>query len=766
MNPSRPQNPLFPLTRPLRRGLALLRARVRALLMLLGSARTVSTLVAGFALLFVLDYYLRVPAVVRGVLLAGLVAGLGYTILRHLVHPLGDSLSDGDLAEHVEAAFPELEDRLASSISFGSRTLDPHNEDSPALMQAVIEETVHVARDLPFGSVARSRKVVPSMVLAAVALVGAVIGVQQEPGLFRIFVARDLLLRDAAWPRRTTLSVEVQGKELVPGRPLRVTRGRDVTIDVTADGSIPDEVEFQFWELQRGRDRAERFDLNPSPEQRGRFSLSLPVRTSLAFTVAGGDDDRREIYMLEALTPPAVLGVTMLCQYPPYLGRDAETLEGGDQRLPTGTKVQLRIRVNMDLKRASLVLGSEQPARLERIEDQADVYGHELEVREDLRYSVRLEGVHGERNDPAVDTFFLRAVRDQAPVLRIHTPSARVDRTSRGVLLVRFEAHDDYRITDTELIYKIGDQESRTLKLGAARRDGAHLAQAQPAQAARVWGLAVLDFSLLQQADGRPLARGTDFEYRLRVTDSAGKVTETPARGVNLVAEKEIVRGVEGHQQTLFDRVDRARRKSQEAEALLRSLNDAFAEDGGGALLWARRARSAEGRVGQDMQRIASRVSNILNDYTFNRLDDPSAADQMLPFYERHLLDADGGPVPFRDTLYRDLWSAVQERAIRVGGSPHKLLQMAALSHYLAGDVAPVVYQALDQLTLGPQPAEARRLLEIAVDKHKELADGLRTLTRLLREWRTYEGVVQTFKLILEIQSDVRDELLDLDQGD
>ncbi len=40
----------------------------------------------------------------------------------------------------------------------------------------------------------------------------------------------------------------------------------------------------------------------------------------------------------------------------------------------------------MDLKRASLVLGSEQPARLERVEDEALVYGHELEVREDLRY--------------------------------------------------------------------------------------------------------------------------------------------------------------------------------------------------------------------------------------------------------------------------------------------------------------------------------------------------------------------------------------------
>ncbi|MFQ5843962.1 MAG: DUF4175 family protein, partial [Planctomycetota bacterium] len=595
-------------------------------------------------------------------------------------------------------------------------------------------------------------------------VVTAGIAMDREPELFYTFVARDLLLGRTTWPRRTTLLVE----NMEPGIPLRVTRGREVTLRVRARGSVPDEVEFRYWELERGAAETERFDLNSSQEDPRLFSLSLPVQTSIAFTVAGGDDRRREVYTLQALTPPGVLGVFLDCVYPEYLGRPAERLEGGDQRLPVGTQVKLWLRLSMPVRTAALVLGHSDPVVLQPGEP--TLFTHSLRIEHDLRYSIRLEGEHGETNDPAADTYFLRAVRDLAPVLRVHTPASRVQRTARGVLLMRFEAHDDYRITGTELVYQVAGGKERSLGLGGAERPGVRLAQAEPVAPERVWGLVSLDFNVLRRDDGRPVERGNAVLYRLRITDSAGQVTETPLRRVDLVPERELARTVEGRQQALFEAVERTRRKSREAGGLLTSLSDAYpgqGTPGPQALLWSRRARSAEGRIGQELRRISVKVGDLLNLYVFNRLDDASAADQMLPFYERHLLERGAtGDAAFRAALYRGLWAAVEERAIRVGGSPAKLLRMSAVSHRLAGEVAPRVYRALDRFTLGPEPAAAEPLLRTALEGHKALEEGLALLGRLMREWRTYEGVVQAFKLILEIENRVERELKDLDTGE
>ena len=57
----------------------------------------------------------------------------------------------------------------------------------------------------------------------------------------------------------------------------------------------------------------------------------------------------------------------------------------------------------------------------------------DLEAVQDLRYSIRLVGPHGEENDPGIDTFLLRVEKDRAPILRVVTPSVQVERTARGV---------------------------------------------------------------------------------------------------------------------------------------------------------------------------------------------------------------------------------------------------------------------------------------------------------------------------------------------
>jgi hypothetical protein len=181
---------------PLRHGLAALRRRARGLLLTLGVARCVVFLGAALAALFVADYLLRLPLGVRWVGLLAVLGGLAVTVWRRLVAPLSAPMDDARLAARVEAARPELRDRLSSSLAFARASQDPDNEDSPSLMRAVIEETAALAPSIPFVSVARNARTLRWAAVATVLLALLVTAAAWRPGHARIFVDRALLLRD------------------------------------------------------------------------------------------------------------------------------------------------------------------------------------------------------------------------------------------------------------------------------------------------------------------------------------------------------------------------------------------------------------------------------------------------------------------------------------------------------------------------------------------------------------------------------------------
>ena len=297
-SPDQSHKQLRELARPLRRGLSALRRRVRSLLLVLGVSRSVAVLATALLLFFVLDYTLRLPLWVRGCLLVATIGTTAVVAIRRLLTPLARKITDETLASHVEAAHPELEDRLRSSLAFAAGPIDdPDNEDSPELMRTVVEQTIEQTRSLRFAEVARSNIPI-RWATAAAALAGILLlGSAARADLAGTFIKRSLLLQDVSWPRRTTLAVV----DMTPGVPRPVTRGRETTIVVRAEGSIPDRVEFRYWETGSDPTSGERVELTPAAEDRGRFAITLPVYKSYEFTIRGGDDDREPIYEIQAL---------------------------------------------------------------------------------------------------------------------------------------------------------------------------------------------------------------------------------------------------------------------------------------------------------------------------------------------------------------------------------------------------------------------------------------------------------------------------------
>ena len=83
------------------------------------------------------------------------------------------------------------------------------------------------------------------------------------------------------------------------------------------------------------------------------------------------------VYSIEALTPPSILSIEMDVTFPAYLKLEPRTLVGGDQRLPAGSKVNLRIKANMALRDATLLAGKEKPVSSDQDQEEAGQVGEE-----------------------------------------------------------------------------------------------------------------------------------------------------------------------------------------------------------------------------------------------------------------------------------------------------------------------------------------------------------------------------------------------------
>jgi len=729
-------------TSPLRRGLGALRRRVRAIRLVSGSGRVAVFVVLALAAFFFADYLLRLPLWVRAVTLVLFLLGTALVVVRRLLLPLARRLEDDVLAGRIEHAFPELEDRLLSSLAFAraEKAPDPDSEDSPELMQAVCEEAVRIAQPARFPYLARSTPAARWAGAAALLLAVAVLGTTARGDLVRTFARRSLLLQDVSWPRRTTLVVV--GME--PGTPRTVTRGRETTVEIRAEGSIPDRVRFRYWEAADSRSRAEVVELTPSPENPALFAITMPIYESIRFTVSGGDDDRNRAFGIDALTPPAVLSIEMDCRYPEYLGREDRTLVGGDQRIPQGTRLTLRIRANMELRRALLAKGEDAPVEMRALGENR--FATELTPEQDLRYSLRLVGPDGEENDAGADTYVLRVARDQPPSVRVATPGARPERRPVGVLLLGFAARDDHRVEGVELRYAVNEEEPRTAVFGDAGGDAVRSQRGPGADAERVLGVYTLDLARFRDREGQALDEGDRLRFRLVVKDSKGQTRETRAGYlVELIGEDDLAGALVARKGDLRGTLDRTLEKALEVQRRLEDIDAAR-----GDRIEYRRlcssAQAAQARVIEDIEGSARRIQSILDTYVFNRLGDRSSADQMLPFYERHLLEREDSARAFGGALYRSIWTAHQEKAIRLGDAHVKLVEMAELADRLATQHGPAAYRSLGRLTRAAEDDAYVAARRVVAGEQRTIAEGLARLRQLTREWENYESVIRYFR--------------------
>ena len=205
--------------------------------------------------------------------------------------------------------------------------------------------------------------------------------------------------------------------------------------------------------------------------------VALGALAALAL-VSGVWPDRMRALVL-ALRPAAASGgqsarepitgeLELLYQYPAYTGLAPRTVTStGDLAGPKGTVVQLRTRADRTVNGAELVLGGGAVVPL-RVEHGRDLSGS-LVLQATGTYAIVFTGRNG-REMARGPEFPLTVDPDAPPQVSVLLPGSELEVDPEQEVLLRWEASDDYGLSDVALVWTGPDGQSHRQKL--AHDDG------------------------------------------------------------------------------------------------------------------------------------------------------------------------------------------------------------------------------------------------------------------------------------------------------
>jgi hypothetical protein len=356
----------------LRHRLAALRRRLRLVAACRGTGFLLTILLATTLLTGALDWRYHLPALVRAVILVGMLVGAVGVAFRYLFRPLTARADDLTLALRVEQEYPQLNDALASTVQFLERA-SSETESSSALEREAVRRALAKASGCDF------RRVVSSRGLRW-AVLGGGLATAAAAGLFLLWptMALTAVVRlanpfgDHDWPKRTQLEIE--------SPRLRIGRNEAFDVRGLVRGVIPAQATVVF-RFEGAPSIEHHCDIKTAPGEDGETSPvgrlvthleAGRVQRNFRFQVRANDAVSPE-YRVEVLPPPSLVALDskpspqLRLFYPAYTDLPSpEDLSPGTGNIEAvyGTAARLRARTDRPLKQAWIEYQPEQPTAL------------------------------------------------------------------------------------------------------------------------------------------------------------------------------------------------------------------------------------------------------------------------------------------------------------------------------------------------------------------------------------------------------------------
>ena len=486
-----------------------------------------------------LDYGLRIQDVGLQWMLAAcfwiaFAAGCWRLVLPVMRH----RYSEIYVAEQIEHHFPDLGQRLSSSIAFLRLPVEATGVGSADLRQAVIESTSQEIDGMDLGRCVKTKQMWRAVAIACsvLLLVGACFLLDRGA----TSQAASRLIRPwihAPWPRWNQL-------EFVTPPPLKIATGASFQVRVKdVNNHLPEKVVLQYQPLD-------------DPAQMEVVVMELKgeivqhrfrnVRRSFQFRVLGGDDDTMLWHPVVVVNPPTLEEAHLDVHAPAYMKWPSERVQGSFRALE-GSRVTLQGRLDRVAKRVFLMTEEENRTRRRQLvlTDGGQSFSlpktadSDWTIEQSGRYWFAIEDDHGLVSS-SPDQWEVRVVTDLPPVIGVESPPRQHRLLSTGFVTLEINARDDFWLQTLQLQYHRSTAAS-PVTVDLWRRDeldsqldrtgflGSGPLPDQRSLSYR-WDLASL----------RDLSADKWIEYRVLATDAKGQVTESSVGRLNLISRSEL----------------------------------------------------------------------------------------------------------------------------------------------------------------------------------------------------------------------------------
>lgn len=716
---------------------------------------------AGFLLFaFGLDHLLRLPLPIRVFHTATVTALLVYGVVRFLRLPLSRRFAPVDVAVLVERAFPELHQRLVSTIQLKA-TIEANDgallrNQSPAMIEQLLKETVAAARALPLERLLDPTRTVRAWALALVLLLTIFAGSIAAPAVAWIFVQRHIGY-ELAYPRDTMLLIELPpaGPELQRAdhngnTELTIAAGADLHVSVLAKGIVPTEV---FLDVAAGNDQRV-IAMQSRPASRFRHVFRR-LSTGFTFHARGGDDETGDLLVTVSIVhPPQVATIKAQLKPPAYTQQETLVQSGGAIEALVGTEVSLSVIATDEVETASMVFlesGKRLPLEASTFTDDSGsikaFIGNFLIEKAD-RYQIELAGKNGLRN-PNPGTYPVTALQDYPPVGRWLLPDDESGTLllPDALLCMRGEAHDDFGLANGTLTISAGKDRQQTIALATPTSSGALQKS--------ITFVELLDLKqlLLEQraADGVSLL--------IQLTDNKEpkpNSTELPRRQAQIVDAAQLFGAIGRNFRSLREEVEQSIDLQTDRSKKLSDLLADQPELGEQSNLEITASEVGQGRIQSTADRLHRGTMRAFDMHLWNRLDaSPAAAEVVQAYVTYHRTHED--PITYQPGFYREILQRRQKGTL--GAMPtilDPILAMIALCDQLETELAPAAVRTLARAQVARSTVELVQALTETAGLQAKIIALLQDLLGRLDEWNDYQDLVQEARALREKQRDLQ----------
>lgn len=364
------------------------------------------------------------------------------------------------LALYVEEKFPDLEQRLLTSIEFSQREREPLKGGvSPAFVEQLIKDArshVELQRQEVerVGSPRESFIAMAAGVAACLAL-GLLL---QESAQMRQAAQR------LAWPFASEQRADISPAALpialiVEPGDIELQRGSPLTFTARVENAQPGALTLRLQD-DRLNWRDYPMVLDAADTGGATFSYYLPavLKDSVYLVSLAGDEQTSRQYQISLYDLPKVEQIDVALDFPAYTGEeDRIEIDGGDIVAAEGTEVSLTITFNKPLASAELQFADSASAE-GYVNSSLTIDG----LKAATRFTVKGDGVYrlsatdlqGLQSDAPLD-YYIRAIEDQPPQLTLRRPGADQDVMPLEEVMIEVDASDDYGLSEFILNYAV-----------------------------------------------------------------------------------------------------------------------------------------------------------------------------------------------------------------------------------------------------------------------------------------------------------------------